>query len=253
MVVATLVCACAPKEVPVVTVQGSCSDMNKSQVCTWVRTQGGAVVSAGLTVPIGSIENAPDKEPMAWPPKAAARLNMPDSGRSKTGLTEMTAYWEPTGHPPGAYLTPHFDFHFYSIPAEEQLAIDCKDLSKPAAIPANYGLPDIAMPPDVAKMIGVSTLVGLCVPEMGMHSAPASELASTTIFNGTMVIGYYKGKAIFIEPMLAKAMLMEKKSFDLTIPTVPGMTGIYARVFHANFDAPAQAYQFEFSGFAPGA
>jgi hypothetical protein len=253
LVVAALLAACAKKEVPVVEMKGSCSDMNKSQVCTWVRTQGGNLVSAGMTVPIGAIENAPATEPMAWPPVPAARLNMPDSMRDKTGFTEMTSYWEPMGHPPGAYLTPHFDFHFYTISAEEQKAIDCKDLSKPAALAANYGLPDVPLPPDVAKMLGVSSLVGLCVPEMGMHSVLASELASTTTFNGAMVIGYYKGKPIFIEPMLSKAMLMEKKSFDLPIPTVPGLTGNYPRVFKANYDTQAQAYHFEFSGFAPGA
>ena len=86
LVAAALLGACAKKEVPVVEMKGSCSDMNKSQVCTWVRTQGGNVVAAGLTVPIGAIENAPKEEPMAWPPAAAARLNMPDSNARQDRL-----------------------------------------------------------------------------------------------------------------------------------------------------------------------
>jgi hypothetical protein len=53
--------------------------------------------------------------------------------------------------------------------------------------------------------------------------------------------------------MLTKAMLMEKKSFDLPIPTIPGLTSIYPRTFHAVWDDKGQTYRFAFSGFAPGA
>ncbi|HEX7545905.1 MAG TPA: hypothetical protein VF368_04215 [Gemmatimonadaceae bacterium] len=36
----------------------------------------------------------------------------------------------------------------------ERAAIDCKDLNKPAALPAAFALPDIPLPPDMAKMTG---------------------------------------------------------------------------------------------------
>jgi hypothetical protein len=83
-----------------------------------------------------------------------------------------------------------------------------------------------------------------------MHAMLGDELKSTTPFNGTMVIGYYKGKPIFIEPMLSKTMLMEKKSFNLVIPTIPGLTTVYPRKFRAEYDSTANAYHFTFSGFA---
>lgn len=104
----------------------------------------------------------------------------------------------------------------------------------------------------MAKMTGVSTLVGVCVPQMGMHSLPAAELADSTVFKGDMVVGYYAGKPIFIEPMISRAMLMEKKSFDLAIPTIPGVSGIYPRTFHGTWDEAKQAYALTFSGFAAG-
>jgi hypothetical protein len=85
---------------------------------------------------------------------------------------------------------------------------------------------------------------------MGMHSLPAADLAATTPFRGTMVIGYWKTKPIFIEPMISKAMLLEKKSFELSIPSVPGMTGPHPTTFRAEFDEQAQTYRFVFSGFA---
>jgi len=87
---------------------------------------------------------------------------------------------------------------------------------------------------------------------MGMHSLLTSELESTNIFRGTMVIGYYQGKAIFIEPMISKEMLLERQGFDLPIPAIPGLTGNRPRTFRAEFDTAQKAYRFVFSDFTPG-
>lgn len=84
---------------------------------------------------------------------------------------------------------------------------------------------------------------------MGMHALPASEMEGTAPFRGTMVIGFIGGKPIFAEPMLSKAFLMEKTSFDLAMPTVPGMTPTPPRSFRAEYDAAAGAYKFTLSGF----
>ena len=189
---------------------------------------------------------------MSWPPATDATLKLPESVLPQSGLTNLTVYWEATGHPPGAYLTPHFDFHFYTVAPEEQAAIDCKDDAKPAVLAAGYSLPDQPLPPDMAKMTGVKSLVGICVPAMGMHSLPTAELESKDLFRGDMVIGYYHGKNVFIEPMLTRDRLMEKQSFDLPIPAIPGFTGTYPRTWHADYDPQAQSYRFVFAGFAPG-
>jgi hypothetical protein len=244
--------ACAGKEVPIVEVTGECANVFEAQVCTWVRMRGTTVVEAGATVPVASIENAPKEEPMGWPPKPVARLRLPESANPQTGLTELTVFWEAGGHPPGPYLVPHFDFHFYTVPPDDQAAIDCADTSKPSVLPAGYALPDITLPPEMAQMTGVSTLVGLCVPQMGMHSLLAAELQDTVPFRGTMVIGYYHSKPIFIEPMLTRALLLEQRTFDLPIPDIPGMAGVHPRTFHADYDAQQQAYHFVFTGFVPG-
>lgn len=239
--------ACA-KEVPIVEVQGECADVYGGQVCTWARMQGDSVVDVGATVPLASIENAPADAHMTWPPTANAALAIPEAAQQQTGLTHLTVYWEAMGHPPGPYLTPHFDFHFYTIAPADRLAIDCVDVSKPAALADGYSLPDQELPPDMAQMTGVTNLVGICVPQMGMHSLLTAELTSTELFKGTMVIGYTKGNPIFIEPMISKAMLMEKTGFTLPVPTIPGMSGNYPRAFRADFDAQQQAYRFVFGG-----
>jgi hypothetical protein len=252
LALAAVVCACAPKEAPVVEVKGECATVFQGEVCTWVRMRGTTVFEAGATVPVASIENAPKGEPMVWPPAPVARLKLPESAAQQAGLTELTMYWEATGHPPGPYLVPHFDFHFYTIPPEEQDAIDCADASKPSVLPAAYAMIDLPLPPPMAKMTGVSTLIGLCVPHMGMHSLPAAELQDTVPFRGTMIIGYYHGKSAFIEPMLTSALLLEKREFDYPVPSIPGLAGAYPRTFHADYDAQQQAYHFVFGGFASG-
>lgn len=236
-------------EKPLSDVEGACADVFKAQVCTWAKTKGKTLVEAGAVVPLATIENAPADQPMAWPPAAAAEIDMPEPVHQDGGLTQLTIFWEPGGHPPGAFMTPHFDFHFYTVPASERAAMDCKDPSKPASLPAGYALPDFPLPPEMAQMMGVSTLVGICVPQMGMHALLASEIERQDAFSGSMVIGYYKAKPIFIEPMISKAMLMKKQSFDLAIPDVPGLAGAHPTKFRAEYDATPQAYRFTFSGF----
>ena len=250
LLLALAIGACAGDD-PIVDVKGPCADAFKAQVCTWAKTKGKDLVEAGAVVPLASIENAPANPPMVWPPVAVAAIDLPDAVREHGGLTQLVMYWEAGGHPPGAFMTPHFDFHFYTVAAAERASMDCKDLSKPAALPVAYALPDIPLPPEMAKMMGVPALVGLCVPQMGMHALLATEIDRKDAFSGSMVIGYYKGKPIFIEPMLTKAMLMEKKSFDLPIPDVPGLTGGHPTKFHAEYDAGQQSYRFILSAFTP--
>lgn len=250
-VVLPLAWVACKQEAQLAEVKGDCADVFSAQVCTWARTRGTQLVEAGAVVPLAFIENAPADQPMVWPPAAAAEIDMPEPVRQQGGLTQMTMFWEPGGHPPGAFLTPHFDFHFYTVPPSERAAMDCQDVSKPAALPAQYALPDIPLPPEMAQMMGVSALTGLCVPQMGMHALPASELERTDPFSGSMVIGYYKGSPIFIEPMLSKAMLLRKQPFDLPIPEIPGLAGPLPTRFHAEYDAAQQAYRFTFSEFTP--
>ena len=243
--------ACAG-ETPVVETAGECADVHQGQICTWARMQGDSVVDVGATVAMASIENAPAEAMMHWPPPPSAALKLPAAVEQQTGLTHLTVYWEAMGHPPGPYLTPHFDFHFYTVSSEDRMAIDCADLTKPAALASGYSLPDVPLPPPMAEMVGVGTLVGLCVPTMGMHSLPTAELESTSPFRGTMVIGYNKGQPVFIEPMITKAMLMEKGGFELPIPSIPGLSGNYPREFRAEYDAQQATYRFVFSGFSSG-
>lgn len=236
--------SCGSRAPEAVTLQGDCADVFGGQICTWGTVSGGNVLTEfGLTVPLAAIEGAPVEMEMAWPPVPNAVLRMPAEVTAATGVDHFTFFWEAHGHPPGAYLTPHFDFHFYGVGIGAREAIDCTDASKPATPPAGYDLPDVDIP-------GLGMLTGLCVPAMGMHSAPASELASDVVFDGTMIIGYYGGSPIFFEPMIGRDYLLRRESFNLTMPVVTGLAdGVrYPTQFRAEYDAAAEAYRFVFSG-----
>jgi hypothetical protein len=229
-------------------VQGECRPMYGADACSFGELAGDSVVAFGATIPVSSIENAPADAPMVWPPEPAAVVPMPQAVTSATGFTELTIVWEAHGHPPGPFLTPHFDFHFYAIPASEREAIDCADLTKAEQLPASYQLPDISIP-------GIGDLIGVCVPKMGMHALAGAELADTTMFEKTMVVGYYLAHPIFVEPMIAQAKLMQRQSFTLDVPDVPGRPAAsrYPMGFRADYDSTAQAYRFVFSNLTAAA
>ena len=153
--------------------------------------------------------------------------------------------WKIFGHPPQTFMTPHFDFHFYMLSGEEVMAIDCQDVTMPdpAIVPEGYVLPDEYIP-EMELM-----LVGLCVPEMGMHAVNAEESAAEEFFDGTMIVGYIHGKTIFVEPMIAKHTLMRRQDFDIVLPDMgdrgSGLTN--PADFMAYYDAENDAFNLTFT------
>jgi hypothetical protein len=223
----------------------TCTTVLESRVCAWVTLAGGDPVELGATIPMALIEAVPPDAAMVWPPAELGVIELPAEARAAWGIDHLGINWEAHGHPPATFMTPHFDFHFYSISREAVRGIDCTDVSKPSAIPGGYALPDIDIP-------DMGTLVGLCVPRMGMHAMPAADAGARDAFGASMIVGYYGGTPIFFEPMVSRALLLERSDFSLPVPSVEGLPeGVrYPSELRAKYDAEKQEYRLVATGFA---
>jgi hypothetical protein len=224
-------------------VSGECRQVFGGDVCTWGYTAGGTITEFGATVAMAAIENAPPEGEMVFPPLFEAVVPLPAEVAKATGFDHLGVNWERHGHPPALFLTPHFDFHFYPIAPAEVQAIDCTDTGKPAALPDGYTLPDIDIP-------GMGVLTGLCVPTMGMHAMQSAELTETEPFDASMIVGYYRGENIFLEPMISRAALARAQSFEMPVPSAPpGLKDAvrWPSAFRAVYDETQRTYRFVFS------
>ena len=239
--VLVLLTSCAPDSR---LASGECADMYGADVCTWALMEGETVVELGATVPLASIEAAPADAEMVWPPQQVAVVRLPAEARASVGVDHLGITWEVHGHPPALFLTPHFDFHFYNATTQEVRAIDCLDVQKPSGLPDGYVLPDIDIPE-------IGMLIGLCVPEMGMHAMPEAELEETELFGASMIMGYDGSEPLFFEPMLSRELLLQEAGFSLEVPAVDNLpAGVrYPTQFRAEYDAENGAYRFIFTGF----
>jgi hypothetical protein len=227
------------------TLSTACTPVQGAEVCTWVALESGAPVELGATVPLAIIEAVPLDAPMVWPPAPLARVDLPAEARRLLGIDHLAINWEAHGHPPAAFMTGHFDFHFNTLTPAQVDAIECDDRSKPLHVPAGYTLPDIDVP-------GLGTLVGLCVPKMGMHAMPEADGIRLDAFEASMIIGYYAGMPTFFEPMVSREALLSRRDFTLPMPRVHGVpTGVhYPTAFRAEYDERRAAYRLVFSGFS---
>lgn len=222
--------------------QGDCQEVFGGEVCTWSRERGTDLIEFGATIPMTTVENAPLEEEMVFPPVTLARVLLPEAVREATGVDHLGVNWEVHGHPPATFMTPHFDFHFYTIGGDEVEAIDCSDTRKPDLLPESYVLPDEVLPNGM-------TLVGICVPAMGMHALVEAEMAATTLFEASMVVGYYSQNLIFVEPMIARDTLLRRESFDIAVPAADSLNHgkLWPQSFRARFDDVAGAWHLVFT------
>lgn len=228
------------------TVEGDCQNVFEGDICTWGTMAGDAVLEFGATVPVSFVENAPMDAEMVFPPPFVAIVALPPEIQAATGFNHLGVNWELYGHPPQTWITPHFDFHFYTVAPESVQAITCANPSRPAELPDEYVMPDLEIPE-----MGM-TLIAACVPSMGMHSALASELDDPNVFESSMLVGYNEAELIFLEPMITKAKLMQEQSFPMAIPAVPnaGADVKWPTSFQAVYDEASRSYRFVFSGFS---
>jgi hypothetical protein len=218
--------------------RGSEQIVSGHTVYSWAKMAGDEVVEAGVTIPFALIENPPG-EKGSGPAGAIALVNFPPKVQDTTVLNHFQLQWEKEGHEPPVFAVPHFDFHFYSVSAEEVAQISEPDPSPPPGelIPAGFVYPGAEH----------------TVPQMGVHVFRPSDLEKD--FTDALILGYYAGTMIFIEPMVTQETLLMQQPIAYEIPMPASIEGNtrYPTRFTIEYDTASGACILKFSDFATAA
>ena len=214
-------------------------------VSTWaLLDDDGTVLEVGVNLTAAALDEAAESEHV--------HVAFPEQVVDQTFFDHFVIDFESGGHPPGPYLVPHFDFHFYGITNETQLAIDC--LAEPlpegnaAGEPAmgNDYMPDMYMIPGTG--LETDDPPGTCVPEMGVHAVDltSGELApeDPTEFTISYILGYHMGALAFIEPMMSQAYLATRPEISAAVkgPAKLGWSTMWPTQFDASYDDESGVY-----------
>ena len=139
--------------------------------------------------------------------------------RANTPFKWVGVNFNPMGHPapaPPVWAVPHFDFHFYIMPADAVAQIrpgacseliDCDDFKR-------------AQTPVPARYVHADHIdVGAAVPDMGNHlidSKSPELVVQGQEFTHTFIFGAYDGQVTFYEPMITLAYFETRP--DLCVP-----------------------------------
>jgi hypothetical protein len=185
-------------------------------------------------------------------------LSLPEGGAPPYRFVELD--WNPGGHePPGIYDTPHFDFHFYTVPPAERAAIvptDPRFQEKADLLPPEHERPDsyvVAAPPGApapgVPLMGVHW-VDTRSPELqGMFGRPEAYRP----FTRTFIYGSWNGRFHFVEPMITRDHLLARKAAAdpaerdevITVPMAPSYSspGYYPGAYRITWDDEAKEYR----------
>jgi hypothetical protein len=218
-----------------VRVEGKSGTLFGSTVTSFaMTTTAGVVSSVDVVVPYASLAAAPPDHPFA----DDLILLMPDVVIQQTILEHLRVNWFFEGHGPVPYVQAHFDFHFFRGAVDTIDAILCRaNTTLPTAdkIPPGYGTPDV------------------CADSQGYHAWPTKDLSGGT-FTGSLVVGYWAGNIVFLEPMIPMATFAKKQSFELPIArplSAGGKHTLYPGRANVKWDADASTYTIEIDTFAP--
>jgi hypothetical protein len=142
---------------------------------------------------------------------------------------------------PHRYEEPHFDFHFYNIPAADVRLIPPGVFPAQVAadqLPAGYAQPEAGS-----------------VPQMGRHAAPLTEFTDTEPWLLTMIAGFLPDASYmhFIEPMITQEFLLRRENFSLPVPlpATLGRSTSYPTECVVHYDKDSDAFHIVFKGFEP--
>ena len=181
------------------TFYGPQTKLGKGKVRTFITiAHNGTPKEIGVVFSKGVLDGLPDE---------GVSLVLPFHHKAMNVVPFQHAYvnWNPHGHPPGPYLVPHFDFHFYMISSAERMLISASP--KMEAIPAPSLWPANYIPTDGGE------------PQMGKHwinPSGSPEICCGKPFTYTFIHGSYDAKFIFMEPMITRTFLLGNENVSIS-------------------------------------
>ncbi|ARV57299.1 hypothetical protein BZZ01_00480 [Nostocales cyanobacterium HT-58-2] len=151
---------------------------------------------------------------------------------SATPFTHISLNWNPHGHgPKGLYDAMHLDFHFNLMTPVERFAIkaDYYDLFKEKCyqLPPQGLIPEgFVAPPQAAE------------EHMGVHWVDTNgEEFHGHRWDKSWLYGFFDGKNVFWEPMIARTYLLTKPNVSIPIkqPAVYPKDGYYPSTYSINY------------------
>lgn len=219
-------------------IQGGAQPLGKGMAYAWAGLDAtGVVRSVGLNLTDAALTGLPSIQRVLL-------LDLPEPAR-RAGYDHVGLNWEPHGHDPnGVYDKPHFDVHFYHIPAAQHLAI----LPSDPQYLAKMG----KLPPAGQLFVGYIRPPGTDVPMMGTHWInPKSPEFNGQPFTHTLIQGSYDGAVIFIEPMMTLAQLEKRTSVSAPIPAPVSTNRLVPKQYTIGWDANAGEHRISLDDLAP--
>lgn len=224
--------------VGVTSVSGETATIGSSNLTTEATYQTGSTQlgTVQFVVPMDVINNPPST-PGSGNAGAIAMADLPTIVQNNSFFNHVELHWNPNGHPPARYMVPHFDIHFYNSTKAQVGAITNPDTAVPDANRVPFGYTYMS--------------VNDTVPQMGTHVLSNAEMAASGTFSYTMVMLYYGGKLIGVEPMIRQDILQGHQLVLMSVPRPPvvGQVTEYPTKFVAAYDASIDSYRFTFSNF----
>jgi hypothetical protein len=215
---AALLAACGSDEEPAAPseLDGAAVAVGNGTASAFVVQGPSGPTAIGVKLTPGALDGLPTSDDM-W------SLPLP-AGVSVPAYDHVMLNWNAQGHPPDPYMVPHFDFHFYTISASAQAAIQ--------AGPDTVTVPPQYVPKDYESGV-------MAVPDMGVHwvDTLSAEFHGKP-FTGTFIYGFSKGSMVFLEPMVTQAYLRSQPNISTAVkqPEAWQVHGHYPTVWSIRTD-----------------
>lgn len=256
--------ACAPQ-----TVYGPEVSVGNGTVRTYVSTASERPSAVGLVLSEAALDGLPpvrNRTSRCWDLDGNGRINdhdecegdyefalaFPDDvpARGEIPFSWLGFNWNPEGHEPAAWSTPHFDFHFYMATPAEVKALR----AGPCGFFMNCDDFERAIKPVPEKYVHPEHInVKAAVTRMGNHliDSKTPELPDKPeAFTRTWIFGAYDGHITFYEPMITKAYLEFKPDECVPIkqPQAWERSGYYPTVYCIRWLPDAREWRVSLEG-----